>query len=136
MNALFTAIMNKLSGTTLETLVSGRVYLDQPKPGPLVFPYVVFFVVTSNQQDVFKNQLDNILIQFSIFSASRGMVEVTAIYEALRATFDDAALSISDSTLIWMIRQNLTTMVEDVTAQDSTSSIKHWAVDYSVLVQK
>lgn len=136
MNAFFTAILTKLAGTTLETLVGGRVYLDQSPKGTQVFPYIVFFIVHSNQQDTFKNQLDNTLVQFSIFSASTGMTEITAIYDALKAVFDDAALSISGSTVVWMIRQNLMTMTEVVTVGSGESVVKHWAVDYSVLVQK
>jgi hypothetical protein len=34
-----------------------------------------------------------------------------------------------------MVRQNLTTMVEDITTP-STNPVKHWAVDYSIMVQK
>ena len=136
MNAFFTAILTKLSGTTLETLAGGRVYLDQSPEGTQVFPYIVFFIVHSNQQDDFKNQLDNTLLQFSIFSASAGMAEITAIYDALKSVFDDAALSISGSTVVWMIRQNLMTMTEAVTSGSGESVVKHWAVDYSVLVQK
>ena len=132
---IFDAIITKFSGTSLYTDVSGRIYLDQAPHGIPVFPYVVFFIVTGTQEDVFKDRLDEFLIQFSLFSASPGKSEIATMYADLKTAMDDATLTITGDTLIWMIRKNLTTMVEDMVTPDATSTIKHWAVDYSVMVQ-
>lgn len=134
MNGLLTGIMTKLSGSSLATAIGSRLYADEA-PQNTTFPYVVFFIVSANQQDTFSYKVDDVLIQFSIFSNSPGLTEITGIYNNLIALFDDAALTISGKTQIWMIRQNLTTMVDEIPTSDSNNIVRHWAVDYSVMVQ-
>lgn len=134
MNNIFTGIMTKISGSSLSSYVGGRIYLDVAPDGAQ-FPYVVFFVVASTPEDTFKNDIDDTLVQFSLFSASPSATEITTMYGYLKAIFDDAALSISGDTLIWCVRENTTTMVDDVVINDATVRLKHWAVDYSIKVQ-
>lgn len=131
MDELIKAIYSKLSGSALSSDVSGRVFLDQA-PDNTEFPYIVFFVVSANQEKTFTENLTNTLIQFSIFSASGSAAEITDAYKDLLALFDECSLSITGSTLIWMREQNLTTMVEDITVADGTQQVKHWAVDFEV----
>jgi hypothetical protein len=135
MNNLLTSIMTKISGSSLSSDVGGRVYLDQAPDGAEL-PYIVFFIVSDVPEDTFKNYLDEILIQFSLFSSSSGATEITTMYSHLKSLFDDAALSITGNTHIWMVRQNLTTMIESVTTAATEQSIRHWAVDYSIMVEK
>ncbi|OPY74915.1 MAG: hypothetical protein A4E65_03692 [Syntrophorhabdus sp. PtaU1.Bin153] len=135
MNNLLSAIMTKCSGTDLSTAVGGRIYLDEA-PDSAEFPYVVFSIVSASPEDTFKDKLDDVLIQFSIFSTSRGATEITDIHGHLIALFDDAALSITGDTCVWCIRQNLVTMVDEITTPTGTETLKHWAVDYSIMVEK
>jgi len=136
MKNLLTAIMSKLTGSSVNTDVGGRIYLDQAPAGTQTFPYVVFFVVSGYQNDTFKHKIDEFLLQVSIFSASLGITEISGIYDHLKTALDDVSLTVSGETVISFVRDNLTTMVEDVTATGATSSIKHWAVDYIVTVQR
>jgi hypothetical protein len=133
-NALLTGITSKMAGSALATTVGGRIYLDEAPEG-VAFPYVVFFPVNGRQVDTFKNKLDDILIQFSLFSTSKSATEITTMYNNLTALFDDAALSITGYTHIWMIRENFTTIVEQFTTPTGEASCKHWSVDYSILVE-
>ena len=134
MNNLLTGLMTRISASTLYSYVGGRVYLDAAPDGAQ-FPYVVFFIVSGNPEDTFKDKIDDTLIQFSLFSASTGAAEITTMYANLKTAMDDAALTVTGDTQIWCIRQNLVTMTEDVIIADAAVRLKHWAVDYSIKVQ-
>jgi len=134
MNNLLTAIYGKLSGSTLDTYVGGRVYLDEAPPSP-EFPYVVYFVVSDAPDYNFKTTLEDVWIQFSLFSSSASAVEISTMYNYLKTLYDDVKLTITGSTHIWMVRRNLVTMVDEVTTPSGTSTVKHWAVDYNVITE-
>ncbi len=139
MKELFTAIYNKTSGSLLADDVGGRIYLDQAQQGAEL-PYVVFFVVADTPEKTFTEDFENILIQFSLFSSSQGATEITTMYAHLKALFDECSLTIPPTgtvtdILVWMKRVNLTTMVDDVTIQDASINLKHWAVDYEIMTK-
>lgn len=131
MNHLITAITNKLSGSALSTSVGGRIYLDRAPQGA-VYPHVVFFIVSGVPERTFTEEYENVLIQFSLFSASKSATEITTMYANLDTLFDECALTITGSTLVRMSRRNLTTMVEDIQMKNSTVEVKHWAIDFEV----
>lgn len=136
MNNLLTAIMSKITTgpSALYSDVSGRVFLDQAPPG-VEFPYIVFFIVSNTPDDVFAQKGEDVLIQFSLFSNSEGAAEITDMYADLKALFDDAQLTVTSSTMIIMRRENLTTMVDEITTPTGTVGIKHWAVDYRIALE-
>jgi len=139
MNELLTSIYNKTSGSLLSDDVGGRIYLDRAPEGA-AFPYVVFFIVSDTPEKTFTEDFENILIQFSLFSASDSMVEITSMYAHLKALFDECSLTIPPTgtvtdILVWMKRVNLTTMVDNVTIQDASINLKHWAVDYEIMTE-
>ena len=131
MNNLLTAIYGKVSGSALANDVSGRVYLDQAPQG-VEFPYVVFFIVSGTPDRTFTERYTDTTIQFSIFSDSPAATEITNIYKDLKALYDECALTITSSSLVWMREQNLVTMVDDITTPDGTQEVKHWAVDFEI----
>lgn len=135
MDELIKAIISKLSGSTLSADVNGRVYLDRA-PDACEFPYIVFFVVSSVPDWMFTDKFEDTLIQFSLFSASDSAVEITTMLKDLRSLFDECSLTITGDTLIWFRRQNITTMVEEITTSTGTQAVKHYAVDYEVKVQE
>lgn len=132
---LLTAIYSKTSGSALSADVGGRIFLDRA-PDNTEFPYVVFFIVSGVPDDVFTKDGESVLIQFSLFSASSGATEITNMYKDLKALFDDCSLTITSNTLQWFKRENLTTMIEDITTVNGAQQIKHWAVDYNVTIQE
>lgn len=135
MNALFTATMTKISGSALSSDVGGRIFLDQAPEGT-EFPYIVFFIVSSVPEDTFVKDIENTIIQFSIFSASAGATEITTIYGHLKALFKDAKLTVTGGVNVALEQENLATMLEDITTPSGTETVKHWAVDYSIIVQE
>ncbi len=133
MNNLLSAIMTKLSGSALYNDVGGRIFLDTAPEGT-EFPYVVFFIVSDVPEKTFTEDFENIIIQFSLFSASAGVTEISTMYNDLTAVLDECSLTITGYTHIWMNRQNLTTMVEEITVQSAVATVKHWAVDYDIKI--
>jgi len=134
MNNLLQAIMTKCTGSALSTSVGGSIYLDEAPEGT-AYPYIVFRIVAAPPRDTFTEAIEDTLIEFSLFSESPGAAEITGVYASLKALFDYCALTITGSTHIEMRRQNLTTMVDDITTPAGTSSLKHWAVEYSIVYQ-
>ncbi len=135
MNNLLTAIYSKVSNSNFSSDIGGRFYLDDA-PQDVEFPYSVYFIVSAVPNDTFTEFLDDVLVQFSIFSASEGAAEITGIYNNLIALFDNCSLTITSDTHIWMDRQNLMTMIEEVVTPAGTTKVKHWAVDYSIMIQR
>ena len=139
MNNILAAIYSNMLETEVYDRVGGRIYLDQAPDGT-EFPYIVYFIVTGNPDNTFSEKMESIILQFSIFSLQSGPTEIIGIYYYLKTLFDDCDLTISrgegtDNVLIWCKRQNLTTMVDEVTTPSGTATVKHWAIDYSILVR-
>ena len=129
MQSIIDAIKNKISGSTLETDVNGRIYLDEADE--LTLPHCVWFVISAVPEKTFTEIFADVLIQFSIFSAkTAGVAEIANIYNDLKVLFDECSLTISDSTLVWMRETNLTTMILPDTAPDGSSGIRAWHVDF------
>ena len=128
---LLAAIVNKYVGSALSYGVGGRIFLDVAPEGT-EYPYIVFTVISDTPDKTFTEVYEDVLIQFSIYSASASAAEIGTIYADLIALFDECALTISGSTLVWMWRSNLATMVDDITTPAGTSTVKHWAVDFDV----
>jgi hypothetical protein len=131
MKNILTAIYGKFANSALSADVGGRIFLDQA-PDDCEFPYVVYFIVAANQEKTFTENFTNTLIQFSLFSASEGVTEITGMYADLKTLFDECALTIAGNSLVWMREQNLTTMIEDITTADASQRVKHWAVDFEI----
>jgi len=131
-NNLLTAIMNKTIGSNFSNDVGGRIFLDDAPQGA-DFPYVAFYIISGIPDRTFTEHYTDSLIQFSLFSASAGASEITALYADLKALFDEQPLTISGSALVWMKEENLMTMVDDILVKDATVRVKHWAVDFAVL---
>ena len=118
--------------TELYNDVGGRIFLDTAPEGT-EFPYVAFFIVSGVPEYPSNKIMEDIIMQFSLFSASQGAAEITTMHKDLKTILDDCTLSITDSTLIYFIRGNLSTMVEEITTQSGVATVKHWAQDYSIM---
>jgi hypothetical protein len=140
LNNLLTAMMTHFSETiggnhnAFYNDINGRLYRNRA-PAETEFPYAVYFIVSGTPDDVFNKKGRNILIQFSLFSASESAVEITTMYNDLHSLFDDCTLTITSNTLIDMHETNLTTMVEDITVADGTTTVKHYAVDFEIITE-
>ena len=139
MKALTTAIYSRFteSQNDFYDLIGGRLF-EHEAPEGSDFPYAVYTIVSSASERTFSERLTETLIQFSLFSSSSSSGEVKDIYDSLKKLYDECALTITDpaSTLLWMRESNLAPMIDDVITPSGTVGVKHWAVDYEVLVSK
>lgn len=135
MKNLTTALFSKLSGSSLDTLIGGRMFKGNAYDGT-EYPYVVFMVISDVQSDTFKSSLDDVLIQFSIFSDDSSSGEIENIYAALKSLYDNATLTITGATLCMIARQSATLMVEDHTTPDGTAKVWHYAIEYTVIQER
>lgn len=135
MDVLLKAIWGKLSGSTLWTLVGGRVYLERA-PQNTEFPYVVFFIISDLPEYPGNKTMEDILMQFSIFSTAAGSVEINAILSALRTLYDDCTLTMAGETLIYFIRANFTSIMEEISTPSGTVGVKHYAQEYELSTVK
>lgn len=129
MDKYLTAIMTKTTGSAFSTAVGGRIYLDDA-PDKATFPYCVYFIVSAVPNDTFSEKLDDILIQFDLYSMSKGATEITGLYNKLTSLFDGCSLTVTDALSLSFSRENLLTSVEDMTTTTGTAGVKHWSVDY------
>ena len=131
MKALSTAIYGKLAGSALNTDIGGRLYKGRAPQSP-TFPYVVYMLISDVPDNTFVERMEDVLMQFSLFSSASSSGEVEDMYTHLKALYDDCSLTITGETFIWMKRQNAILMVEDYTTLEGNVSIWHYAVDYSI----
>lgn len=134
MKALTTAIYAKASGSAFSTAIGGRLYKGRAPDGA-VYPYVVYMVISETPDPTFSDDLENVLVQFSIFSSASSSGEAEDIYALLCALYDNCALTITGETMIYMQRQVATPMVEDHVTVSGTLEVWHYAVDYAVLTR-
>lgn len=133
MDNLLAAIMTKFTGSDFSTAVGGRIYLDEAPHGT-AFPYAVFSIVAGTPEDTFREDIDDVLVQFSLYSTSPGAAEITGLYADLTALLDRQTLSITGATCVQMLRTGLVTMFDDITTPEGSSGVRHWAVDYAIMV--
>lgn len=135
MNNLLAAIFAKTAGSALSTAVAGRIFEGEAPEGS-EFPYVVVSIVADSQIDTFKDSLEDVLLQFSLYSISKGLAEITGLFANLKTLFDNATLTITGSSHIIIVRQGFSTMFDDMTTPLGTVGVRHWAVDYWIITQK
>jgi hypothetical protein len=129
--ALTTAIMTKYTGSALAALLTGLYKAQAPQA--TAYPYGVFLVVSSVPEKTFTESFEDVLLQFSLFSSSASSSEIEDAYLALIALFDECALTITGSTLVWMKRQQTTgAMIEDHTTPTGTQAVWALHVDYEI----
>jgi hypothetical protein len=134
---LLTAIFGKTSGSALSSDVGGRIFFDEyGDDPPIIYPYVVFQIIDGNPDNVFAKKGKDVLIQFSLFSTSKGVTEITTMHNDLIALFDECSMTITSNTLVLMAWQNLVPMVDEIMTPEGTSTVKHWAEDFEVMTQE
>jgi hypothetical protein len=128
MKELTTAIYGRLAGSALDTAIGGRLF-ESMAPEGVELPYVVYFLVADAPADTFKDQLDDVLIQFSLFSDQSSSTEVKDLYGHLKTLYDDCALTVAGRTVVWMKRVRMSLELED-------NDTWHCDVDYSIIQQR
>jgi hypothetical protein len=107
------------------------MFFDEAPEG-LEYPYVIFSIISDLPDWFLNGKFEETLMQFSIYSISAGLTEITGILTNLRALYDDCSLSISGETLINFQRGNLMAMTDEITTTAGTETLKHWAQEYEI----
>jgi len=136
MNNLIASIMTCITTgpSSFYNDVSGRVYLDQA-PEDRQFPDCIFLIVVDVPDNVFQKLGEEVSIQFSLFSASSSVTEISTMYADLKSLFDDVKLTVTSSTMVIMKRERLVTFMEDIVTTTGTQRVKVWNVDYTTTLQ-
>jgi hypothetical protein len=141
MKNFYTALMTKFTATSggshndFYQSVNGRLF-NTVAPDGAELPYCVFTHVSSVPDNTFSEDIDDVLIQFSIFSASGDETEALNAMENLKALYDDCTLSISSATLVQFTRGPEGLEIEDDDTPSGTQKYWHYHVDYNAVVRK
>lgn len=135
MKSLTTAIYGKLSGSSLNTDIGGRMYKGEAPQGA-EFPYVVYSVVSNVPEYPGGKTLESVLVQFSLFSITSGSTEIEDMLTHLRSLYDDVVLTITGYTSIYFIRGNMQMMREEITTPEGTVGVWHFIQEYEVMMVK
>lgn len=132
MKNLTTAVFGKASGSTFLSYIASRLYKGRAPEGT-DYPYAVYKVVTDTPEKTFTEDYENVIIQFSLFSSTSGSTEIENMYTYLKALYDECALTITGSTLVWMKRSNAVFQIEDHTTPQGTVQVWAYHVDYDIM---
>ena len=135
MKNLSTAIYNKISGSAFSTAIGGRLYKARAPQNP-TFPYVVYYIITDIPADTFTDRLEDVTIQFSIFSTASGTTEIEDILTNLKALFDYCSLSITGNTHLFMERQSAGLTSGQMEEEEGGSLYYQYDVDYQIMMKK
>jgi len=134
MKALSTAIVSKLTGSTLNTYINGRLYKNKAPLKP-EFPYAVFSLISDVPDNVFAQKGETYLIQFDLFSIASGSTEIEDMYTNLKSLYDDCSLSPTGELVCGFERVNAILLTDDMVTPPGAQTLWHYAVDYEVTIQ-
>lgn len=136
MNNLTAALITKAASSDFLNAIGGRLRNGRAEDGE-EYPYCVFLLPVAADPlswSTFSEDIEDHLIQFSIFSSLHAPSEAWTIHGYLNALYDHCSLTITGKTAIWMRRTNTTYIPEDHTlTTGGTQKVHHIAVDYSIL---
>ena len=104
MQDLFTAIMIRYAAASLSASLTGLWNTQAPQD--VVFPYGVFQLISDVPDWTFSENIEDILLQFNLFSDTSDPVEICDLFELLKTAFDFLELSIANYETVSMIREN------------------------------
>ena len=113
MQALFTGIYSKYSGNeALKAVITGFYFTEAPQDA--VMPYVVYNLVSNVPDWTYTEDMENSLLQFSIFDNNSSSTTINDIYAKLTALFNWCSLSVTGYSHIYMKREfNILTREND-----------------------
>jgi len=114
--------------------IGGRLY-NTYAPDGTTLPYAVFQHISSRPADTFAEAMDDILIQFTIFSTSASSSEIHTAMVDLKALFDNASFTVTGATIVEFVRQGEGLSSDTFETTDGLQRGWNYYVEYSVLVR-
>jgi hypothetical protein len=88
MKALQDGLYTKLTtSNTFNTAIGGRIYFDEA-PQDATFPYCVYFMQDNVQDWTFNSNIENFIIQISLYSSDSSDLQMQDLYTKLVALLD------------------------------------------------
>ena len=137
MKLFYAGLMTYFNTTNnFKTAIGGRLFQEEA-PENTAYPYCVFDCIVNTQDDKFGVYIDDIIIQFSIFSEKTSSVEVHDAMTYLKALFNDCAFAITGGTLVHFYRLNSGLERQEVeTTKSGVQRIWHYHIDYNATFQR
>jgi len=127
MQVLFTGLWNKYnSNAALKAVVSG-MYLTEAPQGT-AYPYIVYHKISGVADYTYTEDMENVIIQFSIFDDHSSSTTINDIYTKLTALYDWCTLTVTGWNSIYMKREL------DMLTRDN--DIWHYMCQYRLEIQK
>jgi len=136
MKLFYTALMTYFNvANDFKTAIGGRLYHAEA-PEHVTYPYATFSYIVNTQDDTFSNGIDDIVIQFSIFSENPSEIEILDAMTHLKALFDDCVLTVSGGTVVAFYRLSDGLEHEDGPTSSAAERIWHYHIDYNVIFER
>jgi hypothetical protein len=129
------AIKSKFTGSSFSTSIGGRFYKGRAPQKP-TWPYAVYFIISDVPRNTFTDRIEDVIIQFSIFSSASGSTEIEDIFTNLKSLFDFCTLAITGNTHLEMERQGASLTSGELDIAEGTGEYWQYDVDYNVLMKK
>jgi hypothetical protein len=130
------SLFTKFTGSAFSTSIGGRLYKARAPQNP-TWPYAVYYLISDVPRDTFTDKLEEVLIQFSVFSQASGSTEIEDAATNLKALYDNSTMTVTGNTCVEMERVgggSLTDIPADTTL--GTGQYYQYDVDYEVVMQK
>lgn len=138
MNSIAAAIVSKAAGSAFLTSIGSRLRRGRAEQNE-IYPYCVFLLPVNGDPlslSTFTEDIDDIMMQFSIFSSLHASSEAWTIYENLKSLYDGCTLTITGKTLLKMELAAIPPeMAEDHTVSGETVRVWHLPTEYRLVVQ-
>jgi hypothetical protein len=97
----------------------------------------MYFVIVDVPNDLFVERMEEVTVQFSIFSQASGTTEIEDIMTYLKALYDNCTLTITGNTFIYMKRTGGCTLT-DIPGDTTTGTGQYFQydVDFEILMKK
>lgn len=128
MNALFGAIYTKFAADAALVAAVTDLY-NTAAPQNTDMAYLVMLLVTNTHEWTFNTDMEDTMIQFSIFDDSSSPEPIGDIFELLKTCFDDAVLVVGGYDSVCMVRESSNLLRDPEDAW-------HYVIDYRLMVQK
>jgi hypothetical protein len=138
-DALAISIKAKIVGSDFENSINGRFYDGgiQEKTDYPCSAMILPMAEDMLSERTFTEDVEEISIQFSVFSNTPySKKEVRSTKKQLTKLFDECDLTILGWNLIYIRRTNANLMREIHDTKSGVPEVWHYAVDYSILLEK
>lgn len=135
MKALFTAINNRFiemtdgARNTAYTLLGGRLFNGSALPDT-PYPYAVFFIASGVEDGTVTEEMDDVLMQFSVYDDQQSASQICDIYEALKDLYHRCQLTIAGHNHIHMHRNTHHLIPRDA------DGIWEYVFDFNILTER